>query len=430
MSPYTRPSMPRALHVGLVVLSVLICAGALGAQSSRERYRQGLDAYGDGRWQAVVDAMQAAIADRDQARVGALARRYTPRFFLGVALAELGDCRGALEAWRVSTEQGQIQKTDDFAELEQRQSACDDRLRQVALAAERTREALASAETAGEAWREQADEPSYRRLLGAAGDPLRRQAEAAETELVDASRALDEAITEEDADRLGTAAALAEGAEAAFRRLGESLEQRLRDASEASSARERLTETAETARRLLRGLQDLMPFPPELGNRVADVEVRLEEVEALTGEIPAEQVSALDAQLAETIIAVRSSARRPPAPLVEAVEAYLQADHEGVFEALSDAERALRGRRAQEQACLLRAAAAFSAKVLAGADDTSLESARLDQAIIDCRSIGTPPKPDTTFFSPRFVAFFEAAMAAPEEDEAEGVAPDPPAERP
>lgn len=419
MSGPSRPKPSAVLRGGVAMLLVLTCVQPLVAQSSRERYRQGLDAYGDGRWQAVVDAMQAAITDRDQARVGALVRRYTPRFYLGVALAELGDCRGALEAWRVSAEQGQIQKTDDFAELEQRQRACDDRLRKVALAAERTREALTAAEAAGEAWREQADEPSYRRLLGDAADPLRAQAEDAETELSEASGALEEAERREDADRLVTLAASAERAEVAFRRLGEALEQRLRAASEASGARERLTATSETARRVLRGLQDLMPFPPELGNRVADVEVRLEEVDALPAEVPADQVSALDAQLAEAITAVRASARRPPAPLVEAVEAFLEGDHEGVFEALSETERALRGRRSREQACLLRAAAAFTAKVLAGAGDTSLESARLDQAITDCRSLDTPPEPDAAFFSPRFVAFFEAAMAAPEDGEDE-----------
>jgi hypothetical protein len=49
---------------------------------------------------------------------------YVPHYYLGVALMNLGDCRGALDSWALAEKDGAIQKTNLRDDLEGGKKKC------------------------------------------------------------------------------------------------------------------------------------------------------------------------------------------------------------------------------------------------------------------------------------------------------------------
>src|SRR6185436_1101306 len=89
----------------LLALAMLL-APALRADY-RDAYKRGLDAFEGKRWEEAARLLRQAIAEHPDAGAGILGmRRYTPHYFLGVALVEQGDCRGAVDAFDTAEKQG------------------------------------------------------------------------------------------------------------------------------------------------------------------------------------------------------------------------------------------------------------------------------------------------------------------------------------
>lgn len=426
--------MRRAGLGALALAPVLTLAMATAAAAEwRDHYRRGSEAFTAGRWAEVVREMNAALAERAEERAGTglLARRYTPRYYLAVALAEQGDCRTAMPVFAEGERLGQIQRTPDWEDFRRRKETCESLLTRLARAVRRAEAALADADAAAaevpalrtaptlrERW--QRGEPSLADLEAQAARTLRRARER----LAEGSR------TESVGD-VGAAAELAAQATAAYRDVVSEARAAAAEVERATaSALDTAESTAERARRALRGIRDLQPFPTVLGQRVAAVEAALERLETTKEEAGPADLQALDDELRGALERLGRAARRPPEALQDAVEAYLAGDYRGVVAALDGAR--FGERRARAQACLLRAAAGHALRTLdlsaapsaAGSqqeepgqapDDGAADPAGvvLDRALEACRALDDLPDPDPRYFSPAFIRFFVQAMAVP-----------------
>ncbi|RMH22312.1 MAG: hypothetical protein D6696_03750 [Acidobacteria bacterium] len=403
---------------GRRALAALLIAAALPGVARgewREHYNRGREAFAAGRYAEAVEALQAALAERSDERPGGgllSGRRYTPRYYLGAALAELGRCREALAHFADAEAQGAIQKTPDHADLLRRRHACEERLRRLETARRTARAAVEEMEQAArglaalrrmpalaEAWEQ--GEPSLAQLE----DQAARQARQARQRLA-AGEAGD------DLAALAAAAEQAQRAAIAYRDAADEARSRRQAIDQATaSALETLEATEASAHRALRSVADLAPYPPRLGARVAALERLLERVVATKGSARPAELAALTDELKKAMASLAAASRRPPEPLIDAVEHYLAGDYEGVFEAL--AERPFKDPRARAHSCLLRAAAAYAMVQLDGAQEERGAATRLARALDDCRALRSPPAPDRRFFSPRFIAFFDRALTAP-----------------
>lgn len=119
--------MSAALLLGLGLLLPLPFLEA--AEDFREAYRQGRDAIDKEQWALAADRMREALRGRSDEKSGALKRNYFPHYFLGLALAGLGDCEGALGSWAESERQGEIGRSKLYENLVRSRRRCEDRIR-------------------------------------------------------------------------------------------------------------------------------------------------------------------------------------------------------------------------------------------------------------------------------------------------------------
>ncbi len=104
-----------------ILLLLLLAAGPLsGADDHIDHYKRGLDAAAAQNWAAVKSSMETAIGMKPLAQKRVRWKNesfpYIPHYYLGVALLQLGDVDGALEAFEVSKSQGVVQETQYWAD--------------------------------------------------------------------------------------------------------------------------------------------------------------------------------------------------------------------------------------------------------------------------------------------------------------------------
>lgn len=112
----------------VIAMALAAAVGSHAGDGALVDYRAGIEAFDQGRWQDVVDAMRRAIEQDPRAgsRVKIYGMRlevYLPYYHLGYALDELGDCPGAVEAWEQAERQGAV-RGKRLEELVERREAC------------------------------------------------------------------------------------------------------------------------------------------------------------------------------------------------------------------------------------------------------------------------------------------------------------------
>jgi len=125
--------MPRLLGACLLVLGL----PALVLADYKESYRKGIEAVDRKLWAEVAKRMREALEEnpKEGEKVKLYGLRfepYLPHFYLGLALANTGDCGGALKAFAVSEEQAAIDATPRHAELVEARKACDAKIARAA----------------------------------------------------------------------------------------------------------------------------------------------------------------------------------------------------------------------------------------------------------------------------------------------------------
>lgn len=121
-------STGRTIVLMLAALCCLAAAGTALAAAGRD-YALSIRALQDGKYARAEEKIRDALEDEPQAKEsilisGATRYRYVPYYVLGAALRGQGKCPEAIEAWRESLAQGQIQEATEFSDLEAGLVAC------------------------------------------------------------------------------------------------------------------------------------------------------------------------------------------------------------------------------------------------------------------------------------------------------------------
>ncbi len=411
--------MSRFSRIAWLGLAAALVVAGVAAAAARDSYRTGVDAVEAGRWEEAVHHLRLAIAERSDER--GTFRRYLPHYYLGVALAEQGNCEAALEAWAESERQGQVWKAnEEAAELRRRKKDCEAQIAQQQLQAARTdaEQAIARARKASSIVEDLRDSPELAPIWAEGSRSLQDRWQAADGRLRDALQRVSDGEARADAAFFREAKAIAIQATQDFDAVASDARARLNELSEATThAIVELEHAEQVARRLLGELTELEPYPVGLGRRVAAVERDLEAVTSNKGVARPEELAALKEALLVSLQSLQSAAARPPRVLTDAAEAYLRGEFEGVVEILG--ERTFNAARAAGHACLLRAASRHALWMLGGEQDAELAAAAAAD-VAACNQLKPPPEIPPRFFSPRFVGFYDetvrALAEAPPED--------------
>ncbi|HVS03905.1 MAG TPA: hypothetical protein VMT16_14155 [Thermoanaerobaculia bacterium] len=399
----------RASSAFAAVLALTLAAAA--AADYKESYRRGLDAIERQQWREAVQHLRLAIAERPEASgllSGPLFRRYTPHYHLGVALAESGDCRGAIEAFDASQQQGKLGR-DEVADLEQRRAACQRLVQGVDAAVTAAQEAVdaAAAEAFAVAGIERS--PVMGNVWGEGAPSFADRQEPATARLAEARSALrsgQERLSLADVERAAALAAEARSELVRLRRDAEARQAALEErASRELAEMGRVVDSAERDLRYVRG--QLAPLAPRAAAAADALAAAIQEAGQVGMATPISALEALHDRLRRDLRELRAAVKAPPERLLAAATAYLRADYERVLELLAGAE--LGEERAAAHACLLRAAARWGLAAMAVEEE---RSALLDAAHRELGSCGAEDRgvePLARAFPPDFRAFYRAA---------------------
>jgi hypothetical protein len=432
--------------IAAAALILLLAASPVSADY-RTDYTAGLEAAESQDWPEVERLMRLAVAGKSsEGRVRLYGMRfdpYIPYYWLGVALFEMGDCSGALEAWQISEGQGFITKQDQYADLQARRRSCQERVARaeptpqvaptatarpdVSAAVRAARERLdrAQQEAAGlaelrgdasyrEAWQ---SEPSLANRSEQARSALRSAREqleggernASEDQIAGAAELADRAARQyasirSDLDRVRTE--LAAEAEAEQRRGREDALRQARGELAGSTSAARLfldrpevgELSSQEALAQRRQLEDLLR-QAEGADTISSV-ARIRELDQGIGT----QIAALERSLLEVpiVAAAEPTPSRPSGPprrLRTAAEALFGGNYARALTVLEDAD--FGEPRAAATAHLLRASASFSLYLAGGEEDENLRRSAIDELR---RCLGQRPQItlDPSLFSPRF----------------------------
>ncbi len=403
---------PRPTLIAALV-SFLLAAPALHADY-REPYKRGLDAIAGKRWDEAARQMRLAIGERPEAAAGLLGtsfRRYTPHYYLGVALAEQGECRGAVEALDAAEKQGKLSK-EEVRDLTEHRQACRNRV-------QKSTEAVATAQREVDA----AAAAAFQ-VAGVEGAPLMRDAwregspsfaarhEPATAQLAAARALLARAEQELDAEKAAEAGRSAQAARRDLEALFADATAR-RDQLQAEAQREMQAlrkSIAEARRRVGEVSRTLAPLPATIAGQAERVEEALTRAAAADAGTTATELRGLQDALKASLRELQAAVKPPPDELQRAAAAYFGGDFAGALAALSATP--FIEPRAAAHACLLRAAALHGLAVLQPGKDGSANRQTRDE-LHRCLASPAAVKPLATVFPPSFVALYAEVAAEP-----------------
>ena len=390
--------MARRILAAVALLAVAAVAWADYKQS----YRDGIEAIEKKKdWAAARNAMQQAIAENPTAggRVklyGMVFRDYTPHYYLGLALYNLGDCPGALREWQTAANQG----VADMSGVQGYRSQCQ----------QSARPTPAPRPTATP--RPSATPTSLPRTSPTPVGPdpavMLAAIRSAETEIGKAETA-EGMVTRLRADR-ALADAWAKESELVhdLDQASRSLEQ-ARAKLRSGKSGQKLADVEEASRLAAQARTTLEAIPQRLDAVRAELEKRPTPTPLRatpTRPLPTATRPPLPTPTPRgpTPTPLPASGVEVPAPLVNAVQAYLGGNYQGTIDLLVDQNFA--DRRVSAVAYLLRAASRYLLYRAGGSSDEALRQ----EAEADVRStkrLDSTVVPDPDSFSPSFIEFFD-----------------------
>lgn len=412
-----------------VVFGFLACLAPTLYGDSKESYKAGQEALDEERWAAAERFFSEAIADRPEERFNALlGRRYFPHYYLGVARSEQGKCPQALQAFRETERQGKVQRvTELINDLKRRRQACEARRAAVREQADGVAELLDQSADGFETLEGLRQKPALASLWNQGNPSFAGRTEQLRGQEGQLRQQLSAARERESADDVQSVEGLAQKLLADIRQTIADARTELGDRNAATaSALEDLEAIEGRARRQLRTVQDLAPFPRNLARRVGALQSLLKEVLDTKDTAQSGQLVAYGERLEDAMGQLSRAARRPPDVLRRAVESFFAGDYDAVLSGLETFEA--RREVAVAQVCLLRAASRFHLFTLSGEDAIELEAAALAD-LQACPAKDALQPPNAAYFSPRFRRFFEQAMApevAEDSDDVEALDGAPP----
>jgi hypothetical protein len=404
---------PRRAHALLAVLALVALAAAPLLADARDSYKRGLDAIEQKRWSEAAKEMRQAIAEKPEAAggIGNLFRRYTPHYWLGIALAEQGDCRGAIAAFDTAEGQGKLSK-EEAQQLTQRRQLCHRRV-------QRTAEAVAQAQRDVDAAAAAAfsvagvESSAVMRPVWREGSPsFASRQEPATAQLAAARTLLARAEQELDADKATEAGKAAQSARRDLEALLAEATAR-RDALQAEVDKElaAVAKAIENGRRQVTWVtRNFAPLPAAMAKQSERVEEALTRAAAADRSTPVAELKHLQDALKLSLRELQAAIKPPPDELLRAAGSYLAGDYAAAIATLSATQYS--EPRAAAHACLLRAASLHGLYLLqASKSDATLQQAR--EELRRCTAMRTQVKPIASAFPPSFLALYAEVAAEP-----------------
>lgn len=388
-------------------LFLLLAAVAHG--DARESYKLGVEAVESTRWSEAARFFRAAIDERPEERSHLLpARRYFPHYYLGVALAEDGNCREALGFLEESERQGKIQKQAElFSDLRARIAECRDFLARLDASNAEVDDLLEEGASTASTLAALSQRPVLAPLWAA---DTRTFASRQRRALDDLEAAGQQAAAGHAAGDLAALGRAEEAASAAIRSLKELISEAREEIGDLNSATAAALESLESgekeARKALREIADLAPFTGQLGQKARDLERLVGEIQSRKEVARERQLQDLEKELDAAVEALHRATRRPPRQLQETVVAFLEGKYQEVLDRLADSDQ-----RYEVYVCPLRSASRYALWILqGGGEEDEQPPAELTSEILTCSEL-EPVLPER-FLSPRFRQHFAATVAA------------------
>ena len=407
----------RPLRFAASVAALVLFAAPLFAESFLPQYRSGLKALESEEWEAAADFFRQAISVRSEAK-NRLARLrymqpYLPHFYLGQALRAVEDCEAALQAWRVSAEQGVVRRRERLlARMRDGIRQCEEHVAMIAALLVESDAAIDRA-TRAESSVEVLQADPVMRAAWRAGDPSLAARQAAAAELLRRARHLHGDRTPlRRSERLDEARRLALESLDSFDLLrGEALplQQQLLEAGGAlGSELETLEEMKRRGFELLRQISDLKPYPPLVQRRRDQLQSALAASSRIDDDVGSQYLDALADRLSTALRQFQAATARPSFRLRSAASAFVDAANEEVVELLGEYKP--RGSRERFHTHLLLAAAHFNLYLIDSSRAGELRAATAD--VLAAREADDSTVPSPRVFSPRFVRFFDRISLA------------------
>jgi hypothetical protein len=343
-------------------------------------YGRGWTAYKQGNWKLVVQSMNAAIEQRpvEQGRVNIGSNNnqpYLPHYYLGLAKFRLGDCRGALDSWQKSLEQGYVRKfRQENEEFSKFYPICEKDVEvEMELATARTLltklDVLSKDAHLSKVW-------STERALGPEVARMNTFFENARAELTSARN-------EREQQRL-SALVSAKSTAGSVRRALETLEMNARTRQEALAAESRPAPSMGTVGGL----------PAAVGGSVSKPHLSATDVAGAKGPASTSSPGVGTAKV-----------ELPPDRLRSGIKRFVSGRYREAFNTLSE----IQSGRWQGHAALFRSAASFS---LYRSTGDAQWHARALAAARECAELSPTIQMDNEMLSPAFRKFFAEALAA------------------
>lgn len=411
-------------RAGAFLLALALAAAPLVADA-QESYRQGLEAYEAGDFPEAARWLTRAIAEDPEASgllSGTLLRRYTPHYYLGLSLAEMGRCREAIRALDESERQGRV-RDRELSTLRSTREACHRIVERVETAAANASEVadgaaaflyelarLEATPVLGSVWDDGSPSFAYRQeeaagLLTEARNRIQRGMEALEP------------------------ATIRQGAE-----LAEQAQERLESLTADATARR--DELLPRVRSRLAGLDELArqagrevrfvrsrfaPLPESLAEVVEVTEASIGGAGRADESTSLALLDQVEGELRSSLRSLRSAVQAPPDEMMEAAAALFAGEYEEVSELL--AGRSYREPRANQQSCLLLAAARHGALRVEGRSDPELMAA-VRETVAACPSVPSRRELPAKYFSPDFRRIWASLVGEAREEHSEEETPD------
>jgi tetratricopeptide (TPR) repeat protein len=397
----------------LLILALIGCLVAPLEADYRDSFRRAVQARNRGRWVEVIKYLREAIAEQPQdtgERVNISGMDfvpYLPQFFLGMALFNVGDCVGALEAWQKSETQGAVKRANEYTTLQGMRKKCEARLAAVGTTPPATRPPGAPpAATPTPAAPEKPAGPDPAALNAAT-----QAATAAINRAEDASKSVDQLSNDALLVKIWrTDAALGPDDDRARATLGRARAEL--DAGRKESNLQRLQEAASIAGTAQQQFDGVRQNAQTRRDQLQKQTVTLTPLRPTTPAPPPPANT-------PTPTAPVTPPVKPPAPPETppvaakpfapppALSAAARLLFSGRYQEAAASLGKLRydGGPAAAQSAILRAAAQYSLYLVGGERDAAI----LDQAraaVLECRKLAPALQPDPQAFSPRFVEFY------------------------
>lgn len=438
---------------GVVLLALLMGTSFFGAAAtwadSRDEFKAAMDRVEAGDW-AGAEAKLREAARLDPAEdKRTFVKDYLPHYWLGVALQEQGDCRGAMVSFEESSRQGVATESNDSGDLGTRMARCRGVLSQLDQALEEARRAVQTARDADGDLARMSGAPELR----AHWAPYENRRQAALAKLAEAEQTMTRGHSEQNLVPIREGADSASQVTSQLLTIAADARQKAGQVSAASNrAQGDLEEAEASASAALRAVQALEPLPPELSSRASELRSLLEQTRDAATRGNSSRMRDLSMRIVEATRLLKNMAVPPPTWLTRAAQSFLDQEY---AVALAEVETRL-GRpvagedgtvpeepaqaanldpRERFHALLLASAARHQLWVAAGRAETAdMDQLRADlgeAAVLESEALSRGPslgRASVRFLAPElrslwFEALIEAGIEPPVDDTLEPSAP-------